>query len=364
MTSIKVAVYTICKNEEKYVQSWYESSREADYHLLADTGSTDKTVGIAIGLGIKVVRIGINPFRFDDARNASLALVPTDVDYCIALDVDEILAPGWRKALEKAHAEGIDRPTYRRIESFKEDGSPDAEFDGFKVHRRNNIRWHYPIHEVPRWYGEREEVQKRIDGFEIHHHQNKETPRGQYLPLLEMAVKEEPDARNLYYLGREQVTYGLHKEAKKTLQEYLKLSIFPQEKSAACRMLAKVDTSNAEEWFIRSTEEYAGRESYLALANYYYMQKQWAECNLVAKKSLQFTEKPMAFLAEGWAWGHMADDLVAVSAWQLGDYTTALEHGLKALAVSPNDERLQSNVTFYRSKIDANTESAGLRGAD
>ena len=138
---MKIAIYTISKNEEKHVEKWYESSKEADYHILADTGSTDRTVEIARSLGITVVPIFVSPFRFDDARNASLIAVPTDVDYCIALDVDEICAPGWREALEKAHEKGIDRPTYRRIEAFNEDGSPLTEFKGFKVHRRFGIRW-------------------------------------------------------------------------------------------------------------------------------------------------------------------------------------------------------------------------------
>ena len=361
---MKIAVYTICKNEEKYVESWYESSREADYHILADTGSTDKTVGIATGLGIKVVRIGISPFRFDDARNASLALVPEDVDYCIALDVDEILAPGWREHLEKANAAGIDRPTYRRIESFNPDGSVCTEFDGFKVHRRKGIRWHYPIHEVPNWYEEREEIKERIDGFEIHHHQNKGTSRAQYLPLLEMAVKENPDARNLYYLGREQSYYKQWDKCVENLKKYLELSIFPQERSSACRILGQAEPKSAEEWFMKSTEEWACRESYLALANYYYQQKDWEACQLVAKKALDFDTKPMEFLAEAWAWGHMADDLVAVSAWQLGDYTTAIQHGKKALEESPAVERLNSNVQFYRSKIDGNIQPTDQRGSD
>ena len=361
---MKIAVYTICKNEEKYVRSWYESTKDADYHILTDTGSTDGTVELAKSLGITVHEIALDPFRFDDARNASLLVVPADADYCIALDVDEVLTPDWRKPLEEAFARGIDRPTYRRIEAFNEDGTPNTEFDGFKVHRRFGIRWHYPIHEVPQWYLEREEIKERIDGFEVHHHQNKETSRKQYLSLLEMAVREQPDARNLYYLGREYTYYERFEEATTTLKKYLELSIFPQERSAACRILGKTDPANAEEWFLKATEEYQCRESMLALANYYYLEKQWDECHLVAKSALQFTEKPMEFLAEGWAWTHMADDLVAVSAWQLGDFKTALHHGLKALEISPDDERLQSNVQFYRSKVNANTESADVRGAD
>ena len=353
---MKIAIYTISKNEEKHVERWYNSTKEADYHLLADTGSTDKTVEIARSLGITVIPISVSPFRFDDARNASLALVPADADYCVALDVDEVLTPGWRDALEKAFAEGIDRPSYRRIEAFNDDGSVASEFDGFKVHRRQGIRWNYPIHEVPQWYLEREEVKKRIDGFETHHLQDKTKSRGQYLPMLEMAVRENPDSRNLYYLGREQSYHQQYKESTETLKKYLEVSIFPEEKSAACRILSKCDPRNAEEWLMRGTEEYPSRESILALANYYYVNKKWDECLLVSKKALEYNTKPMTFLAESWAWGPMADDLIAVSAWQLGDFQTAVVHGRKAVEISPNEERLVNNLRFYEEKVkDGNT---------
>jgi glycosyltransferase involved in cell wall biosynthesis len=100
---MKVAVYSIALNEEKFVERWYECAKEADYLLIADTGSSDRTVELAKSLGINVVEISINPWRFDDARNASLAVIPGDIDYCIALDLDEVLVPGWRKHLEVAY---------------------------------------------------------------------------------------------------------------------------------------------------------------------------------------------------------------------------------------------------------------------
>ena len=93
---MKVAVYTIALNEDKHVARWYESSAEADYHLIADTGSTDDTVKIATELGINVIHVRSVPFRFDDARNASLMALPDDIDYCVALDMDEVMRPGWR----------------------------------------------------------------------------------------------------------------------------------------------------------------------------------------------------------------------------------------------------------------------------
>jgi len=348
---MKVAVYTISKNEEKHVERWYESNKEADYHILADTGSTDRTVEIALSLGIKVVPIHISPFRFDDARNASLAVIPSDADYCIALDVDETLAPGWRKYLEDAYVRNIDRPSYRHIEAFNEDGSVATEFNGFKVHRRNGIRWHYPIHEVPQWYAGEDEVREHIDGFEVHHRQDRTKSRAQYLTLLEMAVKENSDSRNLYYLGREQIYYQKWDEAKESLTKYLEVSIFKQERSAACRMLAKADPTNQEEWFIKSVEEWASRESMLALAQYYYTEKQWDECNLVAKRALEYNTKTAEFLSENWAWGHLAYDLIAISAWNLGNFEETVEYGQKAVEISPNDERLIKNLEYYRSKV-------------
>ena len=41
---MKICVYAISKNEEKFVKRWTESMKEADEIYVLDTGSTDKTV--------------------------------------------------------------------------------------------------------------------------------------------------------------------------------------------------------------------------------------------------------------------------------------------------------------------------------
>ena len=53
---MKVAIYTIALNEEQFVKSWYDAAKDADYLMIADTGSTDRTVELARELGI--VEIG------------------------------------------------------------------------------------------------------------------------------------------------------------------------------------------------------------------------------------------------------------------------------------------------------------------
>ena len=204
---MKVAVYTIALNEEQFVKRWYESAKDADFLLIADTGSKDNTARTAQRLGIHVVSISIKPWRFEDARNAALAFVPEDIDYCIALDMDEVLLPGWREALEDAHTKGTTRPRYKYTWSWTKDGSPGLQYGGDKIHTRKNYRWQHPVHEVLSVYGV-EETQSWVD-LEIHHYPDNTKPRSQYLPLLAMSVRENPyDDRNSFYYARELFLYG------------------------------------------------------------------------------------------------------------------------------------------------------------
>lgn len=113
MNTLKIAVYTITKNEEQFIERWAKSAQDADLLLIADTGSTDDTVKIAQENGVVVHDICITPWRFDHARNASLALIPKDYDICICLDADEIMEPGWREELERVWTPGTTHLRYK-----------------------------------------------------------------------------------------------------------------------------------------------------------------------------------------------------------------------------------------------------------
>jgi cellulose synthase/poly-beta-1,6-N-acetylglucosamine synthase-like glycosyltransferase len=39
----KIATYAICKNEQDYVEEWFENVKNSDYVVVLDTGSTDDT---------------------------------------------------------------------------------------------------------------------------------------------------------------------------------------------------------------------------------------------------------------------------------------------------------------------------------
>lgn len=344
---MKIAVYTIALNEEQYVQQWYDSAKDADYLLIADTGSTDKTVELASSLGINVHTISISPWRFDDARNASLALIPKDIDYCIALDMDEQLQPGWRAELEKTTAT---RPRYTYTWSWTEDGKPGLQYQADKIHARAGYRWKYPVHEV--LVADRIQETMETIGLEIHHHPDESKSRSQYLPLLAQAAAETPDDdRTAYYYARELFNYGLFAQAKPEFLRHLSLptAVWPPEKAASMRYLARIEHGQERlDWLLKAEATSPNRrEALVEIAQYYYENGDWANQFAYATKALAIKEKPLDYLCEEFAWGDKPYDFAALSAYHLGNYDLAVEYGTQALNLNPSDKRLESNLAFY-----------------
>jgi glycosyltransferase involved in cell wall biosynthesis len=347
---MKVAVYSIALNEEQFVQPWYESAKEADYLLIADTGSTDGTVALAKSLGIHVVDISIKPWRFDDARNASLACIPDDIDYCIALDLDEVLVPGWREQLNSVPTQTT-RPRYKYTWNWKEDGTPGLQYGGDKIHSRHGYRWKHPVHEV--MITDRiTEVQNWV-GLEIHHHADSTKPRSQYLPLLEQSVKEDPsDDRNAFYYARELFFYGRFEESEQEFKRHLSLpkAVWKPERAASMRYIAKLqgDYQTAWDWFLKAHQEDPGRrEPLVDAAKLLYENEAWTACLQAAEKAIAISEKPLDYLCEEFAWGSAPWDYAAIAAYRLGNFEKALTYGTKAVELNPNDPRLIANLAFY-----------------
>jgi tetratricopeptide (TPR) repeat protein len=355
---MKIAVYTIAKNEEQFVARWAESCKEADYRIILDTGSTDNTVSKALDEGVLAHTQTFNPWRFDVARNASLALVPEDADLCIALDMDEVLLPGWREQLEKAFTDGVTRPRYQYTWSWVSEGVPGLVYGGDKIHHRHGYSWKHPVHEVlvpagieiQGWYN-----------LQIHHHPDQSKSRGQYLPLLELSVREDPDDdRNAHYYARELFFNGQLELAGQEFRRHLDLprAVWAPERAASMRYLAKIEPDRAEEWLTKACAEAPGyREAFVELAKHYYERSEWEQCLRAASKALAIVEKPLTYLNESFAWGDLPWDLAAVANYQLGHPDQSMKFGLQAVNLNPLDERLRNNLGFYQEAALAKTWS-------
>jgi glycosyltransferase involved in cell wall biosynthesis len=358
---MKIAVYTIALNEALFIERWYNSAKDADYLLIADTGSSDNTYDIAKNLGIEIVGIKVIPWRFDVARNTALSLLPENIDYCIALDMDEILVGNWREDLEKSLKNKITRPRYKYTWSWKnsEETVPGLQYGGDKIHSRFGYRWKHPVHEV--LVPDRIEETQEWLNFEIHHHPDHSKSRSQYLPLLDLAVREDPlDDRNAYYYARELFFNQKYVEAFKEFKRYLALPTanWRAERSSALRYMAKCLGGQEREKYLKLAVNEAPkrREPFVDLALFYFDNNNWKDCLRYAKEATKIEDKPLEYLCEDFAWGSVPYDLVAVSSYYLEYYKQALLFGKKAVKMNPSSERLIENLKLYEAAVKENKE--------
>lgn len=360
MSGLKVCVYAICKNEESFVDQWMDSMKEADLVVVTDTGSEDDTVKRLRERGAIVYVDIVKPWRFDKARNISLDHVPEDVDVCVCTDLDERFEPGWRTSLEKAfkshkNSKGPIAKTGRYLYnwSLKADGTPDIQFYYFKVHDRKNFRWKCPVHEFLQYVGEIPLETVYIDGMVLNHYPDPKKSRGSYLPLLELAVKEDSkDERMRYYLGREYMYKGQWQKCIETLNSYL---LMPQarwcdERCAAMRWIAKSyyrmgKKKEAYNWYYKAIAEVPTmRDPYIEFAKMCYDLKDWSMVYFLTLEALKIKEKSRTFVNMGYSWDYTPDDLCAIASYRMGLLEESLIHGKAALTYKPEDARLINNL--------------------
>ena len=360
MNKYKVCVYAISKNEEKFVERWVNSMKEADEIYVLDTGSTDNTAGKLKEMGVNVTVSEIKPWRFDVARNMSLDLVPIDTDICVCTDLDEIFEAGWREKLEARWNEKVDKVKYNYNWSFDEFGNPATTFFIEKIHRREGYRWHHPVHEVLNV--KENELSILAPEITLNHYPDKSKSRSSYLPLLELSVEECPeDDRNMHYLGREYMYYGKWNEAIDTLIRHLNLpsATWDAERCASMRFIGRCYLSlkrpkEAEMWFKDAIKEASYlRESYIELASLYNNEGRYEEAYKLMNEAFKIKEKAPVYINEAFAWNDYIYDLMSMICYNLKLYPESLENIEKALEINPDNERVKNNKEIITNIINS-----------
>ena len=351
---MKIAIYAISKNEEQFVERFCKSAEDADLVVIGDTGSTDGTADIAWTCGAVVHDIVVRPFRFDVARNAVLALVPADIDICISLDIDEVLMPGWRAEVERCW-----RPDTTRMR-YTFDWSNGIIFKSEKIHSRNGYLWHHPVHERMIPDGRCPEVWADTEMLLIKHLPDPSKSRGQYLPLLELAAKEDPHCpRNSLYYARELSSYGRHESAIAEFRRYLAMpeATWPAERAYAMRLMGRSyealgNVPEAEKWYLSACGE-AGwmRDPWCDLAMLMYRQSRWEECLALSMRALRIANRTFQYMEGPEFFGFMLHDLASISSWHLGLKKISVEQARLAVEMSPQDERLKANLHFVSGEL-------------
>jgi glycosyltransferase involved in cell wall biosynthesis len=348
---LKIAVYTIALNEAAHVDRWARSAAEADYRIVADTGSQDDTIARLEEAGVTVHRIAIRPWRFDDARNAALALVPADVDVCITMDMDEFLEPGWRPKLEAAWTPGTTAIWCQMARlSHLEDKAP-RRSRAKKIHARWGYRCKRAVHETLCFTG-KEEVTRECNEIVIAELQDRsKTTRQQYLPLLELAHAEDPgDAQICFWLARDLMWADRSERAREMFEEYLALptSTWKDERAEAMRYLARMQPGEKLPWLEKARMEAPHRrEVWLDLAEELHNKADWLNLFWACANGVENTRGTGSYLDDPHSWGFRLYDLGAIASWHLNAMDRAVEWGQKALDLDPDNQRLKDNLDFF-----------------
>jgi glycosyltransferase involved in cell wall biosynthesis len=348
---MKVAAYTIALNEAAHAERWAKSAADADYRVVADTGSTDSTVELLTEFGVTVHHIAVRPWRFDDARNAALALIPADVDVCITMDMDEFLELGWRPTLEAAWKPDLTALFCRLALRSSLDGPIANAWQAKKFHRRWGYRFKRPVHEAL-FYVAGEEVTLSVDDIVIHHVQDRgKATRAQYLPLLELAYKEDPhDSQISFWLGRDLMWANQRERGSEVMQHYLALpsSTWREERSEAMRYLSQMQPNKKLFWLDKARIEAPHRrENWLDLAEEFHDQSDWLNLFWACSNGIEKTHRTDSYLDDPHCWGFRLFDLGAIASWHLNIMDRAVEWGCKALELDPANHRLQNNLAFF-----------------
>ena len=358
----KICVYAICKNEVSFIDKWLTSMSEADYIVVLDTGSTDGTFeALKADSRVTVVEQKvISPWRFDNARNESLKLVPNDANILVCTDLDEQFEPGWADILRKNwNAKKHSRCGFQFVWSHLGSGQPGRIFTYYKIHNKL-WKWKYPVHEML-WNIETETTdftaEETLDLFNeiiLQHYPDDSKSRGNYLNLLELREKECPqDYWSVLYLAHE---YYYHKQFNNSIKKLNKiLTNFDD----------KIDTIERANCYLFLGDNYVAldkpdiaivsyknsiiadstyREPYIKLAELYINQEQYADAIDTIKQGFKNSIRHYSWLEQDDTWAYKPYDLLCLAYYYSGDKLKSLGCAYKAWQFDPENERLQYNL--------------------
>jgi hypothetical protein len=247
--SPKIGVYSIGKNEMEFADRFVDSIMEADQIAICDTGSDDGTFEHLRALRwdcislrsnpdrdenhFIVTKISLQPFRFDDARNAAMSLLRPDIDVCVSIDFDEYMEPGWADVLRQEATLDLQRKGYivdrwnhrfKTVWNWKEsdEGLSEpvvSEHWHERIHTRNNYLWKLPVHEVLVKVSGAEEI-KWLGGFLQIQKPDTSKSRSSYLPMLQKSVQEDPGRWKTWsFLAADLMANGRNHEAFEALDK-------------------------------------------------------------------------------------------------------------------------------------------------
>lgn len=370
----KVCVYAICKNEIDFVDKWLDSMSEADYIVVLDTGSTDGTYQ-KLKNDNRVTRVeceSINPWRFDEARNRSMRLIPNDADILCCIDLDERFDPGWADQLRANWTDEVWRAVYPFVTDQDAEGNILGSYLACKIHSKG-FHWKYPVHEILERnngnevfgvYNRNDPRYLFLDNLILRHYQDVSKSRNQYIDLLYKRFDEnDKDIFAIWYLGKEYEKLGDYETQLAFYRfavddcgdsnMYCGMSIVsPYMVGDVLRKLGR--DKEAMSYYSLAIIQDGGylREPYLRMAELMNDLGHYKVAISFVNECLEkLKEDRYYWNRQNSSWAERPYDIAGVSYYRLGDIEMAAEMFKTAFLFAPDDERIRNNYACVMKEL-------------
>lgn len=356
----KIAIYAIAKDEEKHVDRWYTSVKDADHIFVVDTGSTDNTVNLLRGKqNLTCLEASFHPFRFDLARNFILNQIPEEYEWCIFLDLDEVLEENWRERVEDVISKHPKATSFntRFVYELSADHSPSITYKRQMIHRNKQYVWYYPVHELLK---HKDNSDVYVDtSILAYHYPDNNKPRTSYLSLLELSAQENPDdPRAISYLAREYMFHAQYAKAIMYFEKHLQIESVPILRSETYRYMAnchiqRQENISAERCYFRAIAEAPNhREPWGECAHFYLKCRDYESCLGMISGMLRVTYFPQdSVIRKDEYYGSWPYHVGAVCYYNIDSNKLAIEYIKEAYRLSPRDPYVISDYATITNSI-------------
>ena len=338
---MRIGVYAVL--DDGAVDDWIEATQVADIRVVLSSGSHDETrledAGVIVHQGL------IEPWREDDALNAALALLPSHIEVCFRVDMQDRPRQGWRTAIEAAWKPGI----HSLRHPFR---SPAKSYYESRVHSRTGFRWSGTDQPVLHWRNYGACVIETAEDLVVDY-----APRETILGLLKEGVDEVGSdyAHRTFHYADALLREGYLQAGLAEVHRYIQLAGPQGDKVAYLwRQVALADEPNAFVHLLEAQKALSCASNYLAFAEQYLRGQEWGQCYSSCQYALSLLRsnpQPLTWTDDARLRGPLLHDLAATAGWNLWDFEAAYGHAVEALRRAPTDDVLRRQVLMIRAKI-------------
>ena len=337
----------IVKNEEALLTRALQTAKiYADEIIIVDTGSTDKTVEVALKFTSNVFYFS---WRDDFSAARNFAFANATGDYMMWLDADDVVKK--EEALKiNALKQKADKDIYmfRYAMGFNSDDKPTFTFYRERMIKRGLYFCGF-VHEAVPLIGKVEEADITIE-----HRKLFDKPSGKRnLELYRKALKRDVKfcGRDYFYYARELYYNGYYRKCIAVLKKAYPLISSEWEKVAAKMILARAylalgEYENAFNRLIEGLFTLNPTPEYMFLLGFAARRAKKNNAEFFLKSAFCAEEEKFGFSDKRYSFYYPALELCSLY-FELGEKEKSLEYHKKLLEKFPNEKEVKFNEEFF-----------------